>query len=106
MLRIPHFRGVFMKDNLPKKIRKNECGIVNLDISSGPGTHWTAYRKKNNSIIYFDSYGNLRPPKNLIKYFHSDGSINRISYNYDKYQRDNGINCGHLCLKFLYNMCF
>lgn len=42
---LPNFRGIFMRDDLPLKIRKNECGIVNLDISSGPGTHWTAYVK-------------------------------------------------------------
>lgn len=105
LLLIPNFRGVFMRDTLPLKIRKNECGIVNLDISSGPGTHWTAYMKKNNSIIYFDSYGNLRPPTDLKKYFFSDGSFNKIKYNHDNVQSYNSINCGHLCLKFLYNLC-
>jgi hypothetical protein len=104
-LRIPHFRGVYMQDALPVKIRRNECGIVNLDISSGPGTHWTAYVKKNKTILYFDSYGNLRPPNAVTKYFYSDGSLNTIKYNHDKFQRDNAINCGHLCLKFLYNLC-
>jgi hypothetical protein len=104
-LKISNFRGVFMKDNLPSIINKNECGIVNLDISSGPGTHWTAYAKKNNTIIYFDSYGNLRPPNALTKYFFSDGSFNIVKYNHEKLQNDNAHNCGHLCLKFLYNIC-
>ncbi len=26
-LNIPNFRGVFMRDNLPKKINARECGI-------------------------------------------------------------------------------
>lgn len=94
-----------MKDNLPHKIKKNECGIVNLDNSSGKGTHWTAYVKKTNNIFYFDSYGNLRPPPTLINYFFSDGSLNKIQYNHDKFQKDRSINCGHLSLTFLYNMC-
>ena len=46
-LRIPRFRGVFVRDNLPYKPKKNECGILNLDDTSGKGTHWVAwYRKK------------------------------------------------------------
>lgn len=102
---LPNFRGIFMRDDLPLKIRKNECGIVNLDISSGPGTHWTAYVKNHKSIIYFDSYGNLRPPNEVISYFFSDGSSNNISYNHDQMQRLNSYNCGQLCLKFLYNEC-
>ena len=94
-----------MRDELPSKIGENECGIINLDISSGPGTHWTAYVKNNNYIIYFDSYGNLRPPNKVINYFYSDGSLNKIKYNHDQIQKYNSSNCGQLCLKFLYNEC-
>ena len=32
-------KGVFLLDTLPKKPNKKECGIVNFDISGGPGTH-------------------------------------------------------------------
>ena len=34
------FREVFLKDTLPTKKKLNECGILNLDSSSGDGTHW------------------------------------------------------------------
>lgn len=91
-----------MRDALPHKIRKNECGIVNLDDEVGPGTHWTAYVKQSKNIIYFDSIGHLKPPPEVIKYFRSDGSKNKIAYNYDRYQELNSYNCGHLCLRFLY----
>jgi len=37
-LKIKNFRGVFLRDTLPAKPRKNECGIMNLDDSSGGGT--------------------------------------------------------------------
>lgn len=103
ILKIPHFRGIFMRDTLPKKIKKNESGIINLDTDDGEGTHWVAYTKKNKEIIYFDSYGNLRPPEELIKYFLSDGSLNTIKYNYDSVQNYKSFICGHLCLFFLYN---
>ena len=32
-LGIKHFRGVYMRDSLPKKPRKIECGIINLNTS-------------------------------------------------------------------------
>lgn len=106
-LKIPYFRGVFMRDLLPQIIHKNEAGIVNLDISIGPGTHWVCYYKRRNKINYFDSFGNLRPPKELQKYFKSDNQreSNVIQYNYAKRQHFNSINCGHLCLDFLYKKC-
>lgn len=89
-----------MLDNLPKtKPWKKECGIVNLDNSSGPGTHWVAYYKKDaNSIYYFDSFGNLQPPKEVINYLGS-----KIKYNYESFQNYDTFICGHLCLKFLYD---
>ena len=27
------FRGVFLRDTVPKKLKFNECGILNLDLS-------------------------------------------------------------------------
>ena len=93
-LDILNFRGVFMRNKLPKIIRESESGIINLDDNSGQGTHWTAYVKKKKRIIYFDSFGNLRPPIELIKYFFSDGSKNKILYNHDSYQSYNSKNCG------------
>lgn len=103
LLKIPHFRGIFMRDTLPARIHTVEAGIVNQDIDSGRGTHWTAYVKNKNKITYFDSFGNLKPPLELIRYFHSSGSGNKIVYNNDRYQSLNAYNCGHLCLMFLYN---
>ncbi len=46
-----------MKDQLPNKIRKNESMIINLDNSTGRGTHWVCFSKKDNVINYFDSFG-------------------------------------------------
>ena len=39
-IQIPGFRGVFVRDNLPSKPWKDECGILNLDDTAGTGTHW------------------------------------------------------------------
>ena len=50
------FRGVFLRDTLSTKTRLNECGILNLDSSSGEGTHWVMWFKKGKDKFYFDSY--------------------------------------------------
>ena len=41
------FRGVFLRETLPKKAQLNECDILNLDSSSGDGTHWVMWLKKS-----------------------------------------------------------
>ena len=87
-----------MRDSLPKNGPKlNENAIVNLDDFTGQGTHWVAYTKKGNRVSYFDSFGNLRPPLDLMKYLNVDA----VQYNHTNYQDYDTFNCGHLCLKFL-----
>lgn len=87
-----------MRDTLPAKAYYNESAIVNLDDHDGAGTHWVAYRKRGPTVEYFDSFGDLPPPRELIRYL----AGSRISYNRHRYQKFNSYNCGHLCLEFLY----
>jgi len=57
---VSYFRGIFMHNALPiSGARRNESGIVNLDDARGPGTHWVAYAKGDNHVIYFDSFDNF-----------------------------------------------
>lgn len=100
-MRIPFFRGVFMRDTLPvtSGIHRNESGIVNLDDDSGPGTHWVAYAKRDDHVVYFDSFGNLRPPNELVQYF--GRGVRRIEYNHAPKQTFDQKICGQLCLQFL-----
>ena len=87
-----------MKDQLPVGgPHYNESGIINLQDSSGLGTHWTAYRKRGKQVFYFDSFGDLQPPIELMRYF----NVPKVKYNYDRYQDFDTHWCGHLCLKFL-----
>ena len=94
-LKIPNFRGVSLRDTLPKKPKKKECGILNLDDTSGLGTHWVAWYKNEAEKNYFDSYG-LQPPNELIDYLHSP-----ILYNTEQIQPKDQVFCGHLCLYVL-----
>ena len=83
---------MFLRDILPKKLKVNECGILNLDSSSGDGTHWVMWFKKGKDNFYFDSYG-VHPPSELMAYLKSP-----IFYNSERVQQNSEVFCGHLCL--------
>ena len=98
-LKIPNFRGVFMRNDLPRRPLKRESGILNLGDTSTNGTHWVCWSKNNNKNndndndnFYFDSFG-VQPPNELIEYFSSP-----ILYNTERVQPDGEAICGHLCL--------
>jgi len=98
-LEIPHFRGVYSRNALPKTgVKSNECGIINLDDCQSIGTHWVAFVKKRNKVWYFDSFGDLPPPEELIDYF---GKRAIVYYNYNKYQEWSEAICGQLAIAFL-----
>ena len=97
-LGIKHFRGIYSRDGLPKKIRK-ECGIINLDDLTGPGTHWVCYRNIDNIVEYFDPFGLIMPNEALV-YFHTSGK--QIVYSMDEIQNRNTVLCGYWCLYYLF----
>jgi hypothetical protein len=90
-----------MRDCLPKHPKKKECGIINLDDTKNQGTHWVAYAKDDSYCEYFNSFGDITPPLELITYFKKYD----VFYNYDVYQKFDTVNCGHLCLKYLKRFC-
>jgi hypothetical protein len=56
ILKIPHFRGVFCRNELPHKANVNECGIINFDDSRGESTHWCYWFERVGFRCYFDSF--------------------------------------------------
>ena len=91
-LSVNGFRGVFLRNTHPKKVKLNECGPLNLDSSSGEGTHCVIWFKKGKEKLYFDSYG-VQPPSELIAYLKA-----QIFYNSERVQQNGEVFCGHLCL--------
>ena len=94
-LSVNGFRGVFLRDTLPKKAKLNACGILNLDSISDDGIHWVMWFKKGKDKFYFDSYGSygMQSPSELIAYLKSP-----IFYNSERVQQNGEVFCGHLCL--------
>ena len=68
-LGIKHFRGIYSRDGLPHKIRK-ECGIINLDDTQGSGTHWVCYRNIDSVVEYFDPFGLIMPNEALVYFLY------------------------------------
>ena len=103
-LNIPNFKGVFMRDELPEQPEEKECGIVNFNKSSEPGSHWVAYYKDGNERIYFDSFGCVAPIeiqkylKTTKEFLDSEPVIQR---NTDIVQMFNTEVCGQLCIYVL-----
>ena len=97
MLKISYFIGVFSRDKLSLYPKDQESAVVDLDVEIGTGTHWVVYKKIGKQLKYYNSFSNLTPPLEIQKYFNSCN----IEYNYDRHQKYNTTNCGHLCLQFL-----
>jgi len=83
----------------------NECMIINFDHSSNDGTHWTCLFKKNNSIIYFDSFG-LKPPVEVEKYCDKSiiTGVPQRMFSTFQVQNPNDVICGHFCIYVLYKL--
>ena len=101
-LKIDNFRGVFMRNTLPRKAYQTECGIVNFNTSKQAGTHWVCYFKDGmDQRIYFDSFGQVTLDEvqkylKTKKEYESGKAV--IQRNTDIVQHVNTHVCGHLCL--------
>ena len=101
-MRVPHFRGIFIHNMLPTSdARRNESDIVNLDdvITDSTRPVTSSRTQRNNRVMYFDSFGNLRPPKKLVRYFEND--VTTIKYKRMSFQTYDQNFCGQMCLRFL-----
>ncbi|GFW64861.1 uncharacterized protein TNCV_3067181 [Trichonephila clavipes] len=100
------FRDWFTIDTLPKKMRKNENGIINLDIITGDGTHWVCYYNdpKYEFIEYFDPFGEYMSddyelPEEIEKYLKTSNKHIRSSSNF--LQKPSSVKCGYYCMKYI-----
>ena len=101
LLEIPHFRGVFMKDTLPEHPYTAECGIVNFNTYTKPGSHWVCHYRIKGQRIYFDSYRQITPVE-VQHYLKTGPEFQRwkevIQRNTDIVQAPNTVVYKHLCL--------
>ena len=102
-----------MRDEIRSFCGNDECFILNTDHSSFSGTHWVAVNIAGASgtsgagvtvaggtTYHFDSFG-LEPTEEIERYCKEPRF-----YNSFEFQKPNEVICGHLCLYFLYRMCY
>jgi hypothetical protein len=94
------YRGCFPKDQLPRKIKSREYAVVNLDDSTGPGTHWVAVVNdpKCDFVEFFDPFG-MMPSTEIHKYMKTAGKD--IRYNNNQLQDTLSVRCGYFCCHYI-----
>ena len=98
-LGIKYFRSIYSRDRLPDRIKKKECGIINLDSIEGSGTHWVCYRNIDKLMVeYFDPFG-LIMPHEVSHYLSKSGK--KIVFSQDEIQNRDTVLCGYWCLYYL-----
>ena len=104
VMEIPNFVGVKMRDELNGRSIRAECGIVNLNTSSEPGSHWICFHRSGHERYFFDSFAEP-PPIELLRYLKSDVEFTQdlpaIKRNSLTVQNDQSSECGALCLHVL-----
>ena len=91
-----HFQGFINRDKW-SGIKNNQSYIVNLDNSSGPGTHWVGVECHNNQILYFDPFA-VSPFQELITNKYSGQSIH---WNTQIIQSLESTSCGWFVVDFI-----
>ena len=98
-MEIKYFRSIYSRDRLPDRIRKKECGIINLDSIEGQGTHWVCYRNIDKQMVeYFDPFGLIMPHE---VYHYLAKSRKKILYSQDEIENRNTVLCSYWCLYYL-----
>ena len=86
----PRFNDVYSKNNLPKTIKKGAY-VINLDEYENIGTRWIALFVKPKYVVYFDSFGIERIPKEIEHAI----SNKEIKANIFRIQAYDSIMCGY-----------
>ena len=92
----PRFNGVFLRDNMPKKI-KDGAYLINLDEYADSSTHWIALFCNGSEIVYFYSFGVEHIPEEIKEFI---GNKN-IKANIFRVQANNSVMCGYFCIGFI-----
>ena len=92
----PRFKGVYSRNNLPKKI-KDGAYVINLDEYADTGTHWIALFCNRIEMVYFDSFGVEHVPEDTKKSICNKNIIANIF----RVQANNSIKSGCFCIEFI-----
>ena len=89
----PEYGGTFSKDTLPNKM-ENKFYIINLDDSTGGGSHWVLAMGLKRTI-YFDPFG-APPPINAMRFMKTRKKT--MYYSTLQLQDIKSSLCGYYCI--------
>lgn len=101
-LHIPHLQ-IYSIDKIPKKLSNQTIAIINSDVSTGNGTHWTCLYSgsKQEYTIIIDPFG-VTPDDRILKWAQT-GKKKVVGLD-DDFQNFTASSCGWWCLWFLYEL--
>ena len=106
--RQPNFLGIFASDELEslRVLRGPVYFIVNLDISTQPGSHWLAFRISKTTLEIFDSLGFnsflwVKYPTQLLKFLSRYVKSHRFRIS-PVLQPPDSHTCGLFCVFYIY----
>ena len=91
----PRFSGVFLRSNLPKKI-KDGAYVINLDEYEDVSTHWIPFFCNRNEIVFFDIFGVEHIPEEIKEFV----ANKNIKANIFRVQENDSVMCGYFCIGF------
>ena len=94
------YGGCMSQDQLPmNKAKQHKFYVINLDKSSGAGTHWVSLWSVNpRYVLYVDSFG-LGPPTKIEKFMKKTGK--KMLWSDSDLQNSNSNSCGEFCMMIL-----
>ena len=106
LTRVPHFLGCYSDDEIAKLVLKPPCYlIVNLDLSTRPGSHWLALGIFPNRIEVFDPLGFdifawPTLPHGLLSFLHKMSFRKRVKV-IPRIQSKKSTLCGLYCVFYI-----
>ena len=91
-----NYIGTFSKDNVPI-LKNNQSTIINLQDSDRNGSHWVSYKRIDNRIFYFDSYGVGFISDIITKQYPK----HKFIFNIYRVQSMDSNQCGRCCILFV-----
>ena len=101
LARLPEFRGVFARDQIPQEgATVPHSMVMNYDAHGQQGSHWVCiYVDENGFGNYFDSYGLPPLAREFLDYLNT--KTTKWTWNKNTLQCQDCVTCGEYCCAYL-----
>ena len=102
-----YFVGTFPACEIPISNKHRYCFVTNTEEHDKPGEHWNAWFVRDNSVLFFDSFGRY-PWDQSFPHDYSDfiRKFDIVEYTTTAIQAFESTLCGLFCIHFIYEISF